>query len=66
VGNPPPVYLAGPDVFLPDSAEIGRRKQAICAAHGLDGSPTAAFTAFELTVQLAAAELGAAPSRPAP
>jgi nucleoside 2-deoxyribosyltransferase len=32
-----PVYLAGPDVFLPNSARIGRRKQAICAAHGLDG-----------------------------
>jgi nucleoside 2-deoxyribosyltransferase len=31
------VYLAGPDVFLPDSVEIGRRKQAICAAHGLEG-----------------------------
>jgi nucleoside 2-deoxyribosyltransferase len=31
------VYLAGPDVFLADSAEIVRRKQAICAAHGLDG-----------------------------
>lgn len=33
----PLVYLAGPDVFLPDSAEIGRRKQEICGAHGLDG-----------------------------
>jgi nucleoside 2-deoxyribosyltransferase len=32
-----PVYLAGPDVFLPNSAEIGQRKQAICAAHGLEG-----------------------------
>jgi nucleoside 2-deoxyribosyltransferase len=32
-----PVYLAGPDVFLADSAEIGRRKQQICAAHGLFG-----------------------------
>jgi nucleoside 2-deoxyribosyltransferase len=32
-----PVYLAGPDVFLPDSAEIGRRKRAICAEHGLLG-----------------------------
>jgi nucleoside 2-deoxyribosyltransferase len=31
------VYLAGPDVFLPDSAEIGRRKQEICRAHGLEG-----------------------------
>ena len=34
---PPSVYLAGPDVFLPDSAEVGRRKQAICRAHGLEG-----------------------------
>lgn len=29
------VYLAGPDVFLPDAVEIGKRKVAICAAHGL-------------------------------
>ncbi|HLM18744.1 MAG TPA: nucleoside 2-deoxyribosyltransferase [Acidimicrobiia bacterium] len=29
------MYLAGPDVFLADSAEVGRRKQAICRAHGL-------------------------------
>ncbi|MBB5048857.1 nucleoside 2-deoxyribosyltransferase [Rhodopseudomonas rhenobacensis] len=31
------IYLAGPDVFLPDAIEIGRRKQAICARHGLTG-----------------------------
>jgi nucleoside 2-deoxyribosyltransferase len=31
------IYLAGPDVFLPDAVEIGRRKAAICAAHGLMG-----------------------------
>src|SRR3979411_2401812 len=31
------VYLAGPDVFLPDAVEIGRRKAAICAQHGLTG-----------------------------
>jgi nucleoside 2-deoxyribosyltransferase len=37
VSQRPPVYLAGPDVFLPNSAEIGRRKQTICAAHGLEG-----------------------------
>jgi nucleoside 2-deoxyribosyltransferase len=24
------IYLAGPDVFLPDAVEIGRRKQALC------------------------------------
>ncbi len=31
------VYLAGPDVFLPDAAEIGRRKVELCARHGLKG-----------------------------
>jgi nucleoside 2-deoxyribosyltransferase len=31
------IYLAGPDVFLPDAIEIGRRKAAICARHGLSG-----------------------------
>src|SRR4249920_3818994 len=31
------IYLAGPDVFLPDAVEIGRRKQDICARHGLIG-----------------------------
>jgi len=31
------IYLAGPDVFLPDAIEIGRRKAAICARHGLHG-----------------------------
>ena len=30
-------YLAGPEVFLPDAAEIGEAKRAICAEHGLDG-----------------------------
>jgi len=31
------IYLAGPDVFLPDAVEIGRRKADICAAHGVIG-----------------------------
>jgi nucleoside 2-deoxyribosyltransferase len=31
------VYLAGPDVFLPDAIAIGRRKQEICARFGLTG-----------------------------
>jgi nucleoside 2-deoxyribosyltransferase len=31
------IYLAGPDVFLPDAVEIGRRKAEICALHGLTG-----------------------------
>lgn len=34
---PPPVYLAGPDVFRPDAIELGRRKKEICAHHGLEG-----------------------------
>jgi nucleoside 2-deoxyribosyltransferase len=31
------VYLAGPDVFLPDAADWFVRKQAICAAYQLTG-----------------------------
>jgi nucleoside 2-deoxyribosyltransferase len=31
------VYLAGPDVFLPDPVGMATRKRAICAAHGLIG-----------------------------
>ena len=31
------IYLAGPDVFLPDAVQIGRRKVEICARHGLVG-----------------------------
>src|ERR1041384_7723346 len=31
------IYLAGPDVFLPDAIKIGRRKAAICARHGVSG-----------------------------
>ena len=31
------IYLAGPDVFLPDAIEIGRRKAEICARHGVSG-----------------------------
>ena len=31
------IYLAGPDVFLPDAIEIGRQKAALCARHGLVG-----------------------------
>ena len=31
------IYLAGPEVFLPDAIEIGRRKVEICKAHGLTG-----------------------------
>jgi nucleoside 2-deoxyribosyltransferase len=31
------VYLAGPDVFLPDAKDIGRHKKEICARFGLAG-----------------------------
>lgn len=31
------IYLAGPDVFLPDAREIGARKAAICRTHGHTG-----------------------------
>jgi nucleoside 2-deoxyribosyltransferase len=28
------IYLAGPDVFLPDAIEVGQRKQALCERYG--------------------------------
>lgn len=31
------VYLAGPDVFLPDALAMGQRKAEICRDHGLTG-----------------------------
>ena len=31
------VYLAGPDVFLPDAIDVGRRKVEICKRNGLIG-----------------------------
>jgi nucleoside 2-deoxyribosyltransferase len=34
---PPKIYLAGPDVFLPDAIGIGRRKVDICTRYGLIG-----------------------------
>jgi nucleoside 2-deoxyribosyltransferase len=30
------VYLAGPEVFLPDAPELGARKKQICLHHGFD------------------------------
>lgn len=32
------IYLAGPDVFLPDPIAHGRRKAGLCAEAGFDGS----------------------------
>jgi nucleoside 2-deoxyribosyltransferase len=31
------VYLAGPDVFLPDAVAVGIRKKELCAAYGFEG-----------------------------
>ena len=31
------IYLAGPDVFLPDAAAVGRRKVELCARLGITG-----------------------------
>ena len=31
------IYLAGPDVFLPDAIDIGRRKAELCRRHGVSG-----------------------------
>ena len=31
------IYLAGPDVFLPDAVDIGRRKAGLCTLHGVRG-----------------------------
>jgi len=36
IGNPK-VYLAGPEVFLPDAAEIGRCKKALCERYNCIG-----------------------------
>ncbi len=33
----PRIYLAGPEVFLADPIEAGRRKRALCEAAGLEG-----------------------------
>ena len=43
------IYLAGPDVFLPDALAIGQRKQDICARHGLTG-----LYPLDNTIELAA------------
>jgi nucleoside 2-deoxyribosyltransferase len=34
---PPRIYLAGPEVFLPDALAVGARKAELCVRHGLDG-----------------------------
>ncbi|MBY0612573.1 MAG: nucleoside 2-deoxyribosyltransferase [Beijerinckiaceae bacterium] len=42
------LYLAGPDVFLEDAVEIGRRKRQLCEQYGFEGL-------FPLDAELAAA-----------
>jgi nucleoside 2-deoxyribosyltransferase len=34
---PQKIYLAGPEVFHPDAAALGRQKQALCGDYGFDG-----------------------------
>ena len=31
------IYLAGPEVFLPNATALGERKKQICAAYGFEG-----------------------------
>jgi nucleoside 2-deoxyribosyltransferase len=45
------IYLAGPDVFLPDAVEIGQRKAEICARHGLVG-----LYPFDNAIELSASD----------
>lgn len=33
----PRIYLAGPEVFLPDAIAAGNAKRALCEAHGFEG-----------------------------
>ena len=33
----PRIYLAGPEVFLPDALAVGARKKALCTQHELEG-----------------------------
>ena len=49
----PRIYLAGPEVFLPDAVAMGARKAALCAQHGLEGM-------FPLDAQLSLAGLAKA------
>lgn len=55
------IYLAGPDVFLRNAAELGERKKALCAQYGftglfpLDGEITAQSSARETGLVISAA-----------
>jgi nucleoside 2-deoxyribosyltransferase len=60
------IYLAGPDVFLPDARDIAERKKAICSAHGLEGifpadpeiKDRANLPAFEIARLISASNIG--------
>jgi nucleoside 2-deoxyribosyltransferase len=39
------VHLAGPDLFLSDAVDVGRRKAELCERHGLIGPHLAASNA---------------------
>jgi nucleoside 2-deoxyribosyltransferase len=53
-------YLAGPDVFLPDALEVGRRKVALCAEAGIhahfpmDNKPAPGKTGRALAMEISA------------
>ncbi|UYO45369.1 nucleoside 2-deoxyribosyltransferase [Rhodopseudomonas palustris] len=50
------IYLAGPDVFLPDALQIGRRKAELCADQGFAGlfplDNAVALTAHDASLQI--------------
>ena len=67
------LYLAGPDVFLRDSAEIGQRKKALCRERGFEGLypldndlPEDAKAIFAAKKNLRVLETGGMPDPSAP
>lgn len=50
------LYLAGPEVFLPDAMDVARRKKELCAAYGFEGL-------FPLDNEIAEAAAGATVDR---